>query len=604
MDGAPVTFVTGKGGVGKTTIANLLARTCASHGERVLFISLYNDVTTRTLLGIADSDDLADVFPSSQSGIDVSFITPASALSNYLAAKKLASITTRLNKAGLLDMVANVVPGMRELLVMGDIRSKAQSGAWDRVIVDAPSTGHARALFDVANASKNAARSGVIRQQAQATQEFITDHNMVHVIIVTLDHVMPLSECREFVFAVEDEHHMKLAALIVNRSDVMTTGVSRGMDRELNDIFLPLFAYPPATKPEHKVEKKKSLWSSFSGKDETSLPDVLFETIALSNTTNTCIVLGTGGVGKTTTSAAIALSAARNNKRVALLTIDPARRLGTALGLDNTASRASYLDAQRMTAVSKKDASLSVYQLDSKSEFMELLERTLDEKAYKECENNSFVQAVSTMGVVNEFMAIEAMHRLVSSKEYDLVVVDTPPSHHVFDLLDAPSVLQRVFHSHVFKTLVGAGIVTHWGTNVALNTIFRPLRSLVGTELISDAVEFMRTIRDVEEVFSQHSRDVDATINSQETEFVGVCNPTSVSRDQIASVSTDMAGRGHNISTIIVNGCDLGEVDVETELVPFADKAGENGTKVSIILELEEDEPVDIVEAIAKKVIW
>ncbi len=595
--GAPVTFVTGKGGVGKTTIATLLTKEAISHGERVLFISLYRDAKTDELVGVTDAVSASDIFYSPLLGCDASIITPASALSNYLASKHMGSITKRLTKTGLLDMVANIVPGMRELLVIGDIRSKAQSHKWDRIIIDAPSTGHARSLFNISEQTQGVARSGVIKHQGDAAREFLRDHSMVQVIVATLDHAMPLSECREFIFELEDSLHLNIAGVIINKSNVVKTRHSYGIDKNFADIFIPLYAYPSQ---DAHAKKRKGIRALFRMHEK--IPDDLRDTFEIRSTTSSCIVLGTGGVGKTTTAAAIALSCARNNKKVALLTIDPARRLGTALGLDDTTSRESFLDAHSMKHLDASEANFHVFQLDTTHEFMDLLKHTLDEAEYKNCEDNTFVAAVSKMGIVNEFMAIEAMHRLVSSRTYDIVVIDTPPSHHVFDLLEAPQALKRMTESSVYKTIVGAGTMASITTSMALNTIFRPLRGLVGAEMVSDAVEFMRMLKDVEEVFAQHSGEVVASLASENTQFVGVCNPTDASLEQTSKLMSGMNEREFHHCSVMVNGVNTkGEDDLDS-LAFFARGLKRFEAPVTIMEEHEIDDPFEIVEAISQKV--
>ncbi|MFN8015843.1 MAG: ArsA-related P-loop ATPase [Acidimicrobiia bacterium] len=593
--GAPVTFVTGKGGVGKTTIATLLSKFAHMHGERVLFISLYRDAQTDELLGITEEMAKEDIFRCKNFGFDVSIITPSSALTNYLSSKHMGSITSKLANSGLLDMVANIVPGMRELLVIGDIRSKAQSGKWDRIIVDSPSTGHARSLFNIAQHSSAATKSGVIKNQSEAAQEFLSDQKMTQVLVVTLDHVMPLSECKEFLFDLEDDLHMKIAGVIINKTLVLNSHRSIGIDKHLNNIFVPLYAYPP----ENYAPKKHSI---FKINKHKKLDSSISETININQQINAVVVLGTGGVGKTTCAASIALRAAKQNKKVALLTIDPARRLGTALGFKDTALNESHLDPHTMKKVEFSKALFHVYQLDSRTEFLSLLERTLNETDYKNAKENSFVTSVSKMGIVNEFMAIEAMHRLVTSTLYDLVVVDTPPSHHVYDLFEAPNALKRMTSSNIFKTLVGAGTMASITTNVAIKTIFRPLKGLLGTELVTDAVDFMRTLKDVEEVFTQHSEEIVQYLASKDTKYCVIANPSNSSRDQALSLIKGMFERNYQDSIMVINGVEP-QNDIEIEsLNEFSSKLARYESKIAVIPEQEFDEPLEIVESISEKV--
>jgi anion-transporting ArsA/GET3 family ATPase len=144
------------------------------------------------------------------------------------------------------------------------------------------------------------------------------------------------------------------------------------------------------------------------------------------------------------------------------------------------------------------------------------------------------------------------------------------------------------------------GSLTSWGTNAALATVFRPLKSLVGSDLISDSVSFLKTIKDVEDVFVEHTRTVDELLQSTETEFIGVCNPTDVSLDQMAEVTRSMSNRHRPISFVIVNGVDRDEIELEDDLVPFAHRIHQGHTRVVVVPEHERDQPLEIVEEIAK----
>jgi anion-transporting ArsA/GET3 family ATPase len=597
MRGAPVTFVTGKGGVGKTTVASLLSKESATHGERVLFVSLYNDKTTQSALGIDDDLLPGEVIPTKIDNVDFVISTPVDALVKYLANKKLSAISSKLTNTGLLNAVANVVPGMRELLTIGDIRAKYESKQWDRIIVDTPSTGHAQSIFDIANMADATAKSGIVKQQAVSARNFLQNKDVTQVVVVTLDHVMPLSECKEFVFALEESLNAHIACIVVNRSNVIANKHSHAIDRELGDIFLPIYAIAPF---HARASSHTSLWKRFR---KQQLPPSLSRNIRIDGATTTAILLGTGGVGKTTTSAALAVAHARHGKRVALLTIDPARRLGTALGLENSASRESHLDPHNLK-VGKTPAKslLHVFQLDSRNEFFELLENTLSKKDFKKIKRNAFVQGVSRAGILNEFMAIEAMYRLSSSGEYDLVVIDTPPSHHVFDLLEAPSALQRVFRSSIFKTIVSASSMANWGANIALKTFFKPIQLIVGKVLVEDTVEFLRTLRDVEDVFSQHNSVVAELLKSNSTQYIGVSRPDEASRGQILDVGEELRSKGYRFNTLVLNGCDLEEFDIVGDVGPFGEHARSENISVSVIEHFEFDEPEKIVLAMAEEI--
>lgn len=569
---------------------------------------MYDDESTKQVLGLDSHPRHSEknvIIRDGQDLFDIYFLTPSTALKNYLEHKKLGSISKRLTKAGLLDAVALIVPGMRELLLIGDIRSKTESGDWDRIIVDAPSTGHARSLFDVGNSASAAARSGVINSQALRARDFLKDETKCQVLAVTLPKKMALSECAEFVFELEENTNIAISGVLINQCDLSLKSHQTRIDEELVNVYLPTLAV-------EKNQKQKQFKSSYEENEKFS--DIIDSNIEITPNAKTCIVLGTGGVGKTTVSSAIAISRARvearassilaTKQKVALLTVDPARRLGVALGLEDTASRESHLDASNFKIVSKEEANLSVFQLDAKKEFFELLKNTLSEENYEKCKINSFVHAISTMGIINEFMAIEAMYRLVTDGVYDLVVVDTPPSHTVFDLLDAPATLQKVFRSPVFNALTGNNAVTNFSTTVAMRTIFRPLMSLVGMELVEDTIFFLKQVREVEKVFSKHCDVINHLLKLQSTSYAGVCNPSFSSREQLMLVSEQMAERNNTIHNIVINGFSVDSGIEHSEIEDFAKRMTDLKSVTTVIEECDIDDPLKVVTTIADKVKW
>ncbi len=596
ISSAPVTFVTGKGGVGKTTVASLLSQSASKHGERVLLVSLYNDATTQELFGIDADIQANDVTNTKLDNVEFVLITPASALTSYLASNKLGALTSKLTSSGLLESVASIIPGMRELLVVGDIRSKSESGNWDRIIVDTPSTGHAGAIFSIADVASSTAKTGVIKDQAVSARKFLEDKSKSQIIVVTLDHVMPLSECREFIYSIDDAMSINIAGIVINRSNVVENKGSKNIDRELEQIYLPLFALPPL----HQINKPRTIWPF----RRNTLPKILCSDLGIDNTVKTVIMLGTGGVGKTTSSAALAIAKAKQNNRVALITIDPARRLGTALGLENSKTNESYLYPQTLTAAKdSKNSLLHIFQLDSRKEFMSLLEKTLSKKEYKKAKMNTFVQGVSRAGIINEFMAIESIHRLSTSGNYDLVIVDTPPTHNVFDLINTPSALQKVFASPIFKALVSAGSIAGLGANITLKTFFRPLRLLLGTVLINDTIAFLKMMKDVESIFSNHVDEVSVILKSANTKYIGISRPDLTSREQIMTVAREMRARGFGFSSIILNGLNPEEFNIDGEMVPFAQDAQTKGITVKAIPTFEHNQPVEIVKDMSKDIV-
>jgi anion-transporting ArsA/GET3 family ATPase len=147
-----------------------------------------------------------------------------------------------------------------------------------------------------------------------------------------------------------------------------------------------------------------------------------------------CICAGSGGVGKTTTSAAIALGMAARGKKVAVLTIDPARRLANSLGLPELGNEERQVDVDGL------EGELWAMMLDPKRTFDEIVEwHAPDERSRDAVLSNRIYQELSNaVAGSQEYMAMEKLHELHQEGRYDLLVLDTPPTRNALDFLDAP----------------------------------------------------------------------------------------------------------------------------------------------------------------------
>ena len=165
------------------------------------------------------------------------------------------------------------------------------------------------------------------------------------------------------------------------------------------------------------------------------------------------VCCGSGGVGKTTTAAALALRAAeQHGRRTVVLTIDPARRLAQSLGLtelDNTPRQVKGIDAEA------GGGELHAMMLDMKRTFDEVVLAHTDPKRAEEIFANPFYQAMSsTFAGTQEYMAMEKLGQLRARDEWDLIVVDTPPSRSALDFLDAPARLARFLDGRMLRMLL------------------------------------------------------------------------------------------------------------------------------------------------------
>jgi anion-transporting ArsA/GET3 family ATPase len=234
------------------------------------------------------------------------------------------------------------------------------------------------------------------------------------------------------------------------------------------------------------------------------------------------VCCGAGGVGKTTTAAALALRAAeRHGRRTVVLTIDPARRLAQALGmveLDNTPRQV------------KGVGELHAMMLDMKRTFDEVVLTHTDPRKAEEIFANPFYQAMSsTFSGTQEYMAMEKLGQLRARAEWDLIVVDTPPSRSALDFLDAPARLARFLDGRMLRLLLAparAGGRSMFTFVTASFGIFsKAMQKIIGTQLLTDLSGFVSALDSMFGGFRQRAEQTYRILQDRETAFLVVAAP-------------------------------------------------------------------------------
>jgi anion-transporting ArsA/GET3 family ATPase len=228
-----VVIVAGKGGVGKTTVTAALAVTAARAGRSVLIIEVEGKSGLPAMFGAAalgyEEIDL-------DTGVRARFLTPDAALIDYLVTHGMKRISKRLASSGALDVVATAVPGMKDILVLGKVKSIEETRAADLVIVDAPAAGHAITFLMSARGLLDAVRVGPIRKQAQDVVALLSDPARCQVMLVTLAEETPVSEVVDTAFAIEDRAGVALGPVVVNGCfPPLPAGVAAGAASILDD---------------------------------------------------------------------------------------------------------------------------------------------------------------------------------------------------------------------------------------------------------------------------------------------------------------------------------------------------------------------------------
>jgi anion-transporting ArsA/GET3 family ATPase len=245
----------------------------------------------------------------------------------------------------------------------------------------------------------------------------------------------------------------------------------------------------------------------------------------------TCRVIiccGSGGVGKTTISAALAIRAATEGQRVAVLTIDPARRLADSLSigeLSNTARRVPLgLDNGGM---------LDAMMLDARATFDEIVQRTAPSPATAQriLANRYYQFASSRLGGVHEYMAMERLLELSLSGRYDTVVLDTPPTRHALDFLRAPERMATLMDEGVLRWLVMPATASGWrALELGSEVVAGVLKRLLGQGTVAEIAEFFEVFRELWGGFQQRSGQVSALLARPTTRFLLVTTPSPAAR--------------------------------------------------------------------------
>src|SRR5436305_6055508 len=241
-----------------------------------------------------------------------------------------------------------------------------------------------------------------------------------------------------------------------------------------------------------------------------------------------CVCSGSGGVGKTTTSAAIALGMASLGARVAVVTIDPAKRLANALGLEELENEPRLVPAERLVGAGiEGSGELWAMMLDPKRTFDELIERHApDERTRDAVLSNRIYQELSNaVAGSQEYMAMEKLYELHQEERYDLLVLDTPPSRNALDFLEAPERLSRFVDSRSLQLFLRPGRLGLKVFGRGTGMLFSALQKVTGVDLLQDLSEFFQSFGDMAEGFRDRAARVNELLGDKRTTFLLVTSP-------------------------------------------------------------------------------
>ncbi len=308
------------------------------------------------------------------------------------------------------------------------------------------------------------------------------------------------------------------------------------------------------------------------------------------------VCCGSGGVGKTTTAAALALRAAVDGRRTLVLTIDPAKRLANALGFDEFRHEEQLVSADLMRRAGlEPKAELRAMMLDVGGTFDAIIDRYAPSPEVRDriLQNKLYRNLSATLAGSQEYMAMEKLYDRVGEGEYDLIVLDTPPTRNALDFLDAPrrmvdfldeSVLKWFLIPYVAAGKMGLNLLRRGG-----EVILRTLERITGSEFIRDISDFFQAFEGMYEGFRDRAAHVVNLLEDPGTIFLLVTSPTAVAIDEAVYFYQKLREYNFAFSTFIVN---------RVHPSPYGDAIALDPVEAVLREKLQEEAPPAVVESL------
>jgi anion-transporting ArsA/GET3 family ATPase len=315
------------------------------------------------------------------------------------------------------------------------------------------------------------------------------------------------------------------------------------------------------------------------------------------------VCAGSGGVGKTTTSAVIGLQAAIEGQDVLVMTIDPAKRLANSLGIESLGDEAQEIPLEQFQEVGvEADGGLSAMMLDMKASFDRLVERQAPDAETREAiyENRFYEYFSTSLAGTQEYAAAERLYEIHRDQNYDLVILDTPPTTHALDFLEAPErmadaienkAFQWLYQQDLFKGESGFGLFS-----VGSSYVLKQLSKFTGEELLEELSVFLQHFSPMLDGFKERSEKVRALLTGEDCGFIVVTSPDPHTKDEAVHFYEELGDERVAVEGFVVNRVhprwvERGEFDREPEKL-----AGELAGSAEGLEPLGEGQRVEIAE--------
>jgi anion-transporting ArsA/GET3 family ATPase len=269
-----------------------------------------------------------------------------------------------------------------------------------------------------------------------------------------------------------------------------------------------------------------------------------------------CVCVGAGGVGKTTVSAALALGLAARGRKVAVVSIDPARRLAGALGLRELSGEPRRIEPHTLSEHGiELEGELWAMMLDSKGTFDDLIARLApDERTREEILSNRIYRELSSaVAGSQEFTAVAKLYELHRGGEWDAIVLDTPPSRDALDFLDAPDRLTRFLEGRALRVLLAPGGVTRGLFGRGAGLMFSVFARVTGVNLIGELSGFFGSLAGLTDGFRERARGVKQLLRDPVTSFLIVTSPEHEPAREAVFLHAQLGKEKMEFAGLIVN---------------------------------------------------
>ncbi len=260
------------------------------------------------------------------------------------------------------------------------------------------------------------------------------------------------------------------------------------------------------------------------------------------------VCCGSGGVGKTTVAAALAVAAALRGRRACVVTIDPARRLADALG-------ATGVGNEPREIAGPWPGQLNVLMLDATSTFDDLVRRYARDpgQADRILANRLYRNLASVLSGTQEYMATEKLFELHEEGTFDLVVVDTPPTRRALEFLDAPRRVESFLDNRIFRTFVAPGSSYLRVASLAGQLVLRSIARVAGAEIVDDTLAFFNAFQGMEQGFRDRAARVERLLAEESTGFVLIATPRRDAIDDARYFVGELGRRHGAVDALVVN---------------------------------------------------